>query len=243
MPGEARNKAIIATDNSNTKRLSMEASPLVAFSSIGHVIDRAWGVKGRVNRRWRFRGEMDVILEWYEVHAAFRVGWLRHDSSWGKHNDYLSGEKAEPDDDPDRDFWKNFHAAAAELAVAKAYNRYWHGSVNRFHEIADVGFGIGVRWIEKDTHRLIVREKDEDWHEFVLVSGEIIPIHNIRRKPSRFRARMRIHGHLRGDKCKQDRWWEDPNDRKRPAYLVPQRFLDPPEIEPLEITEEDLVGW
>lgn len=65
--------------------------------------------------------------------------------------------------------WKcDIEGAAAEVAVARATNRYWSG-VNQ--QSADVGVNGSVRHTPYDDGHLIVYDKDPDDMHMVLVTG------------------------------------------------------------------------
>jgi hypothetical protein len=99
----------------------------------------------------------------------------------------------------------------AEIAVAKALGIFWNGGVGEFKG-PDVGTNIQVRWTNKATNKLIVRDADRSENTYVLVTGEC-PEYN-------------IVGWIEGTEAKQDRFLFGPNGRP-PAYFVPQEELNP----------------
>lgn len=101
--------------------------------------------------------------------------------------------------------------AVGELAVAKALNVFWGGSVNTFKLAGDVG-RIEVRHTARHENRLLVREQDPDARAFVLVTG--------------YPPELVVRGWIWGADAKVDRWAENPGDRGR-CYFVPQGELYP----------------
>lgn len=140
-----------------------------------------------------------VTLEWYELQLCCTIGSQRQIEAFRKN---LA---------PKLGYWSwhsHIEGAAGELAVAKALNMYWSGSVNTFGQ-ADIGADIQVR-LRKSTSDfepcLIVRPEDDDAHLFVLVIGESPYFHVI--------------GWLYGHECKKAEYFKT-YGQKRPAYFVP----------------------
>ncbi len=107
----------------------------------------------------------------------------------------------------------DIEGAAAEMAVAKAYNLFWTPVVQRPEELpGDVGRGmhaLQVRSTPREHGRLILHERDKDDAIFVLVTGRI--------------PAFTIRGWIQGKDGKCDRFLH-PGDG-RPAFFVPQEHL------------------
>jgi hypothetical protein len=109
------------------------------------------------------------------------------------------------------DCWDlQIEGAGGELAVAKALNVYWDGSVNTLRA-PDLS-GIQVRTRSQRDYDLIVWPDDSPDDLYVLVTGQM--------------PEYRIHGWIRGSDAMQDRWLKEHGDRP-PAYFVPQDALQP----------------
>jgi len=100
--------------------------------------------------------------------------------------------------------------ACAEIAVGKYLNVYASLHVNQYRGMqSDLPGGIEVRW--SSTGKLKVRENDPNDRHYYLVKGE---------PPS-----MTICGCIKGEDAKYDWWLDDPGDRGKPAYWVPESAL------------------
>ncbi len=109
------------------------------------------------------------------------------------------------------DSWDvNIEGACAELAVAKAINKYWPGGVNTFKapDLED----IQVRWTPRKDGHLIVRKGDPDNDKFVLVIGKM--------------PDYEVVGWIKGSDAKQERYLKNWGGRV-PCYGVPQINLKP----------------
>jgi len=107
----------------------------------------------------------------------------------------------------------HFHieGVLAELALAKWMGVYW--SLTTFARRGDGDVGKDeVRQTGHENGRLIMHPEDLDERKYWLVTGNM--------------GVYRIRGWMRGRDGKQDQWWEDPTDKKRFAFFVPQRELD-----------------
>lgn len=152
-----------------------------------------------------------MALTWYEQQQARLCGTLRHNSSWGKGaNNY--GNRYETEEES---IAKHQKGAAAEMAVAKLLNRYWHASVNTYHSGADVGQRIQVRWRSREHYELIIRDSDQDDHYFFLVTGEMDDGYDVR-------------GYIKGAQGKRPEW-EKRHGGYAAAYFVPHSALTPVE--------------
>lgn len=145
---------------------------------------------------------MTVILTESEIYLAAVVGVRRQIEAI---------QKGLPDRHGFEGAGWNLHVegAAGELAVAKAYGRFWDGSVNTFKRSGDVG-QVQVRTRSKDGYDLIVRCDDRDEDRFVLVVGRI--------------PEFEVCGWIRGRDAKQDRWLKRHGGREA-AYFVPRGAL------------------
>ena len=103
-------------------------------------------------------------------------------------------------------------AAQGEMAVAKALNLFWSGTVGEYGAI-DVGGAVEVRTRSQQWHELIIHEDDRDDVPFVLVLGGNAPL-------------MFLAGWIWGREGKQPKFWKDPA-KGRPAYFVPRSGLRP----------------
>lgn len=76
---------------------------------------------------------------------------------------------------PRQGFQQHIEGAAAELAVAKHYNRYWSGLPLDTWSLPDVGFELEVKlrtdWEEYPDLNIKVTDKDEK--KYLLVHGKI----------------------------------------------------------------------
>ncbi len=152
-------------------------------------------------------------MTWYEKRQARLCGLLRHRSAWAR----LSNRNGNRYETEEESIAKHVRGAAAELAVAKALNRYWHASVDTFHDGADVGATIQVRWRSNPEYDLIIRDDDQDDHYFFLVTGSVDEDFVVR-------------GWIRGGQGKRPEWRRN-HGGYRPAYFVPQDVLRPLEIQ------------
>ena len=90
---------------------------------------------------------MIIQLETWEYEYAAQVGMRRTTANWNKHDAAHYNDKSKMEDNRTA----NHAAAWCELAVAKATNQYWSGSVwcshdhNKFKAMPDVGLNIEVK--------------------------------------------------------------------------------------------------
>lgn len=107
--------------------------------------------------------------------------------------------------------WLHIAGACGEIAVAKWAGQYWGGDIGTF-KAADVGSRVQVRTRTKLNGELIVREKDNADHAYVLVTGV---------GPELF-----LQGWCWGHEAKQPEYWKAYGG-KPPAYFVPNEKLRP----------------
>ena len=116
----------------------------------------------------------------------------------------------EPHGTPPSVWDADVEGAAAELAVAKALNRYWCGLDGSDRLVGDVD-GCQVRHSRRPNASLILHSRDLDDQRFILVVGSM-PV-------------LTVKGWLWGGEGKVDRFWR--RDVPRPAYFVPAGELRP----------------
>lgn len=151
---------------------------------------------------------MIVSLKAYEVYIAAMVGARRTISSLGSSK---TGNV-----NADVGWHTDIEGAGGEMAVAKALDVYWDGSVDTY-KLPDVG-KYQVRQTELSNGSLIVREGDSDDEIFILVTGKA-PLYEVR-------------GYMLGAAAKREEFVRDPHGMS-PAWFVPQGKLSP---------IEDLIG-
>jgi len=160
---------------------------------------------------------MKIELEWYEAEMAAKVGMARAFSSFrAKHNPYKYGLKK----DEFGFFEMDIRGAAAECAVAKGLGLYWDGSVDTFHDKADIGESIEVRSVKDTQRQLLVRPNDPvEGRIYVL----IVDLWRMGTSPNYV-----IRGWLPGEECKQDKYETDFGRKDRPpCYGIPAQDLNP----------------
>jgi len=144
---------------------------------------------------------MEVKLTWYEVLTASQTGCLRQLTAIRDGRKMSAGLTT--------DGWsEHIEGACGELAVAKALNVFWDGSVNTFKQ--DDLPGLQVRTRRRHEYDLIVRPSDDDDARWVLVTG---------RCPA-----YRVRGWILGSDAKQPEWLREHGGRPA-AYFVPASAL------------------
>ena len=108
---------------------------------------------------------IEVRLDWYEHYLAGKVGVHRHTEAIRRK--LRRGNKGKK-----HSLVAHYEGALGEIAVAKAANRYWGGTVNVGKKVSDVGNFIEVRCREGHDKDLILRENDPDGRVMVLVTWE-----------------------------------------------------------------------
>lgn len=145
-----------------------------------------------------------ITLTWYEVELAKLVGRLRRENSRKRKN------QRGLEDEEDALLAMDIEGAAGEIAVARAINRYWHGSVNAPKSAPDIGASIQVRTTKHENGSLILVDRDLDDHVYFLAIGEM--------------PNYRIAGYIVGTDGKKKEYIRAPAGRP-PAYFVPQNKL------------------
>lgn len=100
--------------------------------------------------------------------------------------------------------------ALAEMAFAKFANEFWRGTVNTF-SLPDCGKNVQIRWRSEPDYALIIRERDNDDHFYVLVTGSA--------------PEFTIVGYIKGSAGKVNKDWIQTYGNRPPAYFVPQSAL------------------
>lgn len=145
-----------------------------------------------------------VLLTWKEVYRAAQIGLKRNIQSM------MRGLEHVPPLLNDLEAWINhIEGACAELAVSKWLRISWEATVNTFRSGYDVG-KYQVRWVTKRGYRLILSDKDDPGHVFILVEG---------RAPE-----YDLVGWIRGIDGMREEFTEDHG--RGPAYYVPRSFLN-----------------
>ena len=112
------------------------------------------------------------------------------------------------------DYWTiDIEAAAAEMAAAKALGVFWAPAASAAQDRldGDLPGGIQIRHTSYPTGRLIVHDRDDDDHVFVLVIGTM--------------PHFKVVGWIRGEDAKDEMFWD--TKVPRPAFFVPQDHLLP----------------
>ena len=158
---------------------------------------------------------MKVELTWYEAEMAAKVGMARAFSSMrAGHNAFKHGLGK----DEGGLFDMDIRGAAAECAVAKALDLFWDGSVDTFHEKADIGENIEVRSVKDEKRRLLVRPEDPTEGRYYVL---VVDLWNKGTTPNYI-----IQGWLPGDECKQDEFETDFGRTDRPpCFGIPPSRL------------------
>ena len=109
---------------------------------------------------------------------------------------------------------RNIEGALAELAVARALGLDFIPTINTFHEIADIGEEIEVRWTKGRRGSLLIGDNDEETRIFVLVTG---------RSPSyllpgwAYGTDIKSQGNFVTEYKEKHQLWGMPQERLRPT--------------------------
>lgn len=150
---------------------------------------------------------MKVTLTPAEVLLAYQVAAMRQTQNMVRSTRAKHGAPEGPEGEI-----LDVIACRGEMAVAKALNLYWAGTVGRYGA-PDVGEIVDVRTRRQRWHDLILHREDPDERPFVLAFAE---------SPQS----VELLGWILGSDGKQERHWKDPAGG-RPAYFVPQSELRP----------------
>lgn len=158
---------------------------------------------------------VEVELGWYEMYQAGKVGWHRHVEAVYK-------RKLRTKTMGKKNFQVHIEGAIGEVAVAKAANRYWGGTVNVGKKVADVGESIEVRCRDETNgeRELIVREDDPDDRVMVLVTWKDSEL-----------PKLLVWGWIEIKKAKKKKYVRNYGGYGS-AYFVPKEDLNPMETLP-----------
>lgn len=147
---------------------------------------------------------LEIVLTPEELTVGATIGIQRRIRSMqaGRKNNHGYGGESAWDVD--------IEGACAELAVAKAINRYWQAGIDTFKG-GDVGH-LQVRMSKRRDASLIIRKDDPDEQIYFLVTGES--------------PKFQIRGWIRAGDAKDPRFLREPNGREL-AWFVPQTALKP----------------
>lgn len=151
---------------------------------------------------------MIITLTWAEMQLAYLVASQRRIMNMKKQ---LPGKYGAPEKEGSEEL--DLIAARGEMAVAKALNLYWSGTVGDYGAV-DVGGCVEVRSRTKDWHSLILHPSDNDDLPFVLADVSSPP-------------KIRLAGWMYGREGKDERFWSDPSGKNRPAFFIEQKHLKP----------------
>lgn len=151
---------------------------------------------------------MIIRLTWAEMQLAYLIAGQRRIMNMKKG---LGGRYGAPEGEGSEEL--DLVAARGEMAVAKALNLYWTGTVGDYGAI-DVGGHVEVRSRTKHWHSLILHPSDKDHLPFVLADCSNPPD-------------IRLAGWLYGHEGKKEMFWSDPSGKNRPAFFVEPKHLHP----------------
>ena len=145
---------------------------------------------------------IEVTLTDYEMAMAANAACLRNIAA--KKRNYQTVFN-------DADWQAHVEGACGEVAVAKAFGKYWGGSVNTWKKGGDIdSTGWEVRTRSKHHYDLIIRDDDPDDRTYILVTG-ISPDFTIR-------------GWITAKEAKQEQYAKDYGGHGM-AYFFPQNKL------------------
>lgn len=145
-----------------------------------------------------------VRLSWKQIYHAGQIGLKRNIRSMMRGLGHIP-----PLLEPLEAWINHIEGACAELAVAVWLRIPWAATVDTFRSGYDVG-KYQVRWVTKRGYRLILSDKDDPGHVFILVEG---------RAPD-----YDIVGWLRAVDGLRSEFIEDHG--RGPAYYVPRRLMN-----------------
>lgn len=154
------------------------------------------------------KSRVKVNLTWPELAIAYEVS--KHRRIISMKNNLMPRYGASATEGVEE---TEIFSCRGELAVAKCLNLYWSGSAGDI-SVADVGWSVEVRTVNKKGRRLIIHPSDRDWSPFVLVDA------------SEERS-LDLVGWMLGGDGKQDKYWADPTGTGRHAYFIDTKDLRP----------------
>jgi hypothetical protein len=146
-----------------------------------------------------------VKLEWYEILVAEFVAERKEEESRKRGHKNKHGCTMTPEES----LQVGTQSVGAEMAVAKALDRYWVPGINTFKG-PDVSHNIQVRYTK--TGSLIVRPPDSSAEYYFMVTGNM--------------PEYTVWGYIKGEEAKQEKYKRAPGGRP-PAFFVPKRDLIP----------------
>lgn len=144
---------------------------------------------------------MIVKLTYAEIQMASIIGVQRQieDIKWENFGKY--GAKKHMG-------WQtHLEGALSECALAKFLNVYW--SKGKYDQ-PDVG-NVDVRATHLPHGKLILHDADDDNRRYYLLVG--------------LNGTYEVKGYILGKDGKRPEFWGDPSGENRPAYFVPQQYL------------------
>jgi len=148
---------------------------------------------------------LKIRIKEYEALLAAAVGSRRRiQSLYAGHKSKGLGEGG---------FDIDVQAAAAEMAVAKALDIYWDGSVGTFKSKADIGLNIEVRHSIKGPS-LIIRPGDQRNSVYIYVEGKL--------------PDYEVKGYMTYEEAEEnkEKYWKNPGGKGR-VWFVPPSDLHP----------------
>lgn len=152
---------------------------------------------------------MKITLTWSELLIAHQIAAMRRVQNMKLKTAHKYGRN----DPINLEEGSEISAIRGEMAVAKAFNCYWMGTVGQYG-VVDVGGKIEVRTVTQASHKLILHPEDKDQYPFVLVNAGSCP-------------EVELMGWMYGKDGKDEKYWDDPTKTNRPAYFIPRSDLRP----------------
>jgi hypothetical protein len=152
------------------------------------------------------QGVETVMLTWQEMSTAHHIAGQRINMNIARGKQGRYGASNGRDSDS-----LHLMSVRGEIAVAKAFNLFWSGSVGDYKAI-DVGGRVEVRAVDKTGRRLIIHPDDHDDMPYVLADTSGAPT-------------IVLRGWILGSAGKRPEWWEAL--MPHPAFFVPHQALLP----------------
>ena len=149
----------------------------------------------------------EVTLTWFELELAAYVGMRRR--LYSMREGRVERFQAESNAGWGDGWGRDIEGAAAEMAYAKARNRYWGGHIDTFRE-PDVA-KVEIKHTVRPDGCLIVQPEEPPETLLVLVTGRL-PV-------------LTIRGAMLASYAKRPEWFRQ--NVPKPAYFVPQSALTP----------------
>jgi hypothetical protein len=150
-------------------------------------------------------GQVIVTLDPAEALMASYVGCRRRVASLARGCQDRHGYDG-------KNAWQiDIEGALAELAVAKALDLHWGGTVNAWKR-ADLGRNYQIRTTVYPAGKLIVRALDAIDDVYILVV-QINPL------------TFKVVGQINGLEARQTQWWTRPDPQRPGCWAIPQSAL------------------